>query len=242
MSPAPDQPGTRAKPDDGIKKAWLDILEPIGSPRAPSPSASKRIIFWCNPNQYTIAMSANWKHEPKKEESKPEFTGTQPRTLTLEMFLDDRLEQLSRSGDVASTVNLLFSCMEPTEKTRKAKNPVPPFVQFGWGRTVLFKAYVTSVSAKYTRFDADGRPNRAICSVTLKEFQLEIKLQNPTSGTPEASRVHQVVQGDTLASIAFAEYGRADIWRALATVNGIDNPSDLKPGRRLLLPDELPRS
>jgi hypothetical protein len=52
-----------------------------------------------------------------------------------------------------------------------------------------------------------------------------------------------VVQGDTLPGVAYQEYGDAALWRAVADVNGIDDPARLRPGRRLLLPtaDELLR-
>ena len=49
-------------------------------------------------------------------------------------------------------------------------------------------------------------------------------------------RVHVVVQGDNLAGIAYAEYGNAAHWRAIAIANSIDDPMRLRPGTRLLLP------
>ena len=65
--------------------------------------------------------------------------------------------------------------------------------------------------------------------------------QNPTSGGLAVRRAHQLVDGDTLASVAYAEYGDPAMWRPLAAFNGIDDPLRLRPGTRLLLPtlDEL---
>ena len=49
-------------------------------------------------------------------------------------------------------------------------------------------------------------------------------------------RVHTVVAGDTLASLAYREYGDPTLWRPLAAFNGIDDPLRLPPGATLLLP------
>ena len=45
-----------------------------------------------------------------------------------------------------------------------------------------------------------------------------------------------VVAGDTLASVAYAEYGDPTLWRPLAAFNGIDDPMRLPLGSALLLP------
>ena len=42
--------------------------------------------------------------------------------------------------------------------------------------------------------------------------------------------------GDSLASVAFGEYGDPTAWRALAAFNEIDDPLRVPTGRVLLLP------
>lgn len=42
--------------------------------------------------------------------------------------------------------------------------------------------------------------------------------------------------GDSLASIAYQEYGSSAFWRPLAIYNGIDDPMVLMRGQDLLLP------
>ena len=48
-------------------------------------------------------------------------------------------------------------------------------------------------------------------------------------------------EGDSLAVIAYREYGNPALWRPLADVNGIDDPMRVRPGRTIFLPtaDEL---
>ena len=66
--------------------------------------------------------------------------------------------------------------------------------------------------------------------------------QNPTSGAIAAHRSHLVIAGDTLASLAYAEYGDATLWRPLAAFNGIDDPLRIPEGTSVLLPpaEDLP--
>ena len=73
-------------------------------------------------------------------------------------------------------------------------------------------------------------------TVTLEELAGEAPKQNPTSGGLVPHRVHELVAGDTLAGIAYAEYGNPNLWRAVADLNHIDDPMRLRPGQRLMLP------
>jgi nucleoid-associated protein YgaU len=79
-------------------------------------------------------------------------------------------------------------------------------------------------------------PIRATCQVNLHEIPSKTKGQNPTSGALTAQRVHRVVAGDSLQSLAWREYGDASAWRSIAEANGIDDPNRLPTGTELLLP------
>ena len=52
--------------------------------------------------------------------------------------------------------------------------------------------------------------------------------------------MHRIVAGDSLASVAYAEYGDPTAWRALAAFNEVDDPLRVPTGTVLLLP--TPRS
>ena len=70
------------------------------------------------------------------------------------------------------------------------------------------------MSAKYTLFDGSGNPLRVSANITLEEVPTDPKGQNPTSGSREGRRRHVLTEGETLQSIAWAEYGDATLWRA----------------------------
>jgi hypothetical protein len=230
-----------------LQKAYIKLLEPsAGGPKGPT---GQQVTFRFNPKEYAVQKSAEWKRSATKgtmTTSMPEFTGSGPRQLSLELFLDgsDERGDTARDADVGKDVEVLFSCLAPDPKTLSAQKPLPPFVQFGWGTKVLFTAFVKSVNAKYTLFREDGTPIRATCTLSLEELPEESKKQNPTSGALAPTRTHVVVDGDTLPSIAWREYGSPELWRALAEANEIDDPMRLQPGDRLLVPaaDEAARA
>ncbi len=209
----------------------------LGSPR-------DRLEFQFNPKEFTIQKAATWTSKPARGAQKagpPEFTGSGPGKLSVEMFFD-------ASGTHDSTaviaVEKLFACCVPTEESLKDKKASPPLVLLKWGTTRSFPGYVTSVSAKYTLFASDGTPIRATCSVAIEEMPGVTAKQNPTSGAVAARRLHTLVVGDTLASVAFRQYGDPAMWRPLAAFNGIDDPLRVRPGTTLLVPavEELARN
>lgn len=213
-----------------LQRAFLALSEPStsGGKKGAGPDL---IEFAFNPKEFTLARTAEWKAKSSKKASMPEYAGTKPASVSLEMFLD-----ASEGGDITKQVDKLFSCVDPHPKTKRDK-PSPPFVSFGWGhQTYLERAVMKSVSVKYTRFRPDGAPIRAVASVVLEEIKPIEPRQNPTSGGIEARTERTVRAGDTLASIAYEELGTPTLWRAIAAANGIDDPFRVAIGRRLLVP------
>lgn len=229
----PGAPGSRPK----LEHAYLQIFEPSkdGSLAKSGPLLG-RIDFQFNPKELTLTKGAAWSRETTKSSEKsspPQYNGPQPSKLTLEMFFDATAKQ---DDSVVTRVEALFACCVPTGSSHDKKKSSPPWVLFRWGGLTSFLAYVSSVTAKYTVFTATGLPIRAVCTVTLEELAAEPGGQNPTSGALTPRRVHTVVEGDTLPSIAYLEYGDASMWRAVARANDIDDPLRLPAGRDLLLP------
>ena len=154
----------------------------------------------------------------------------------MEIFFD-AFEELA--GDVSKDVDTLFTWTKPTPVSRTAGSPQPPLLMFQWGTSSAlsdFRGFLSSVSARYTLFRIDGTPIRATCNIRLEEVPQETARQNPTSGTRPGMRMHVLTEGETLHSVAWAEYKQARYWRGLAAFNGIDDPLRLAPGTSILLP------
>jgi nucleoid-associated protein YgaU len=219
-----------------LEKAKLKLFDP--SPAGGGGGGKDRgsIPFQFNPKEVTIQKSAKWERKTAKKAKSagpPEFSGAEPCKLTVEMFFD---ASGNHDGSVVAAVEQLFSCCVPTEESRGKEKPTPPLVVLQWGKIASFPAFVTSVSVKYTLFSPDGVPIRALCSVAMEEMPNEPWRQNPTSGGPSVRRSHRMIDGDTLASLAFAEYGDPTMWRAIAKYNRIDDPLRLPSGSVLVLP------
>ncbi len=220
-----------------LEHAYLLLHEPSpdGTLSKPGPQIGK-IVFQFNPTELSVSKASSWERETgtgNKKSGPPQYKGPLPSKLSLEMFFDASDTQ---DNSVVKSVEQLLSCCVPTVASHQKDKGSPPWVLFRWGGLTGFLAYVSSVTAKYTLFAPSGLPIRAICTVALEEIAGEAPRQNPTSGGLVPRRVHVLVEGDNLAMLAYREYGDAARWRAVADLNGIDDPMRLRPGRTLLLP------
>jgi nucleoid-associated protein YgaU len=200
---------------------------------------SKELKFRFNPKEYSIQKSATWNrptNKSAKSSTKPEFGGVQPQSLSMELFFDD---WENPDADLVADIKSLLEWLKPTEESINKKKPQPQILKLQWGSNSSlseFKGFLKSVSVKYTMFKPDGKPVRATANIALEEVPDEPKGTNPTSGSLAGRRTYTVSAGDSLHSVAYAEYGEPGLWRALAVFNGIDDPLRVAPGVRLLLP------
>jgi hypothetical protein len=191
-----------------------------------------------NPKEYSITKSATWKTTPVSSSAATgttQFIGANPRQLQMELFFDS---WDSESGDVAADVSTLIGWTNPTQESIRNHTPQPPILIFHWGtsETPSFEAYLLSVNAHFTLFQPDGTPARATASISLQETPQSAQRQNPTSGGVPGRRTHTVAFGDSLQSIAYAEYRSPALWRGIAEANAIDDPFRLEAGTALMIP------
>jgi len=123
---------------------------------------------------------------------------------------------------------------------------VPAPLTFTWGPPMvgfMYDVKLTSCRVVYERFSPAGIPIRAKISLEMEEVPsiLGSLPTNPTSGGLPGRRSHTVADGESLQSIAMANYGTPALWRRIAEVNGIQNPSRVRAGTVIYLPnaDEL---
>lgn len=219
------------------------VLKVEGGPQAPADGgdAVGELEFMYNPAEITTSKAANWNRPPArgaKSASKPEYHGAGPQAVQMEIWFDawDKPD-----ADITASVKALMSWTKPTKKSM-AGAPQPPILTFEWGSSQVFQGYrcfLKSVSAKYVLFKPDGTPIRASCTIALEEVPEETPAQNPTSGSRESRRSHLLNDGDSLASVAYQEYGDANLWRGIAAFNEIDDPLRVAPGTRILVPSIL---
>jgi Contractile injection system tube protein len=214
-----------------LQKAMLLVVQGSGVPT--------ELRFKYNPEQYSVEKSAEW-HRPQASGAQstppPQYVSGNPAKVSMEIFFDAFEDP---AGDVSGDVDTLFAWTKPCPPTIDNGLPQPPLLAFQWGASSVlsdFQGFLRSVSARYTMFRSDGTPVRATCSISLEEVPVEAARQNPTSGTQPGMRMHVLTEGESLHSVAWAEYGQARLWRALADFNGIDDPLRVPVGTTLLLP------
>lgn len=222
-----------------------------------SSSATKAVIFrldrngkpvgsgiecMFNPTEYTFAKQNSWTVGEATGGNSAEmvFSKGEPATLQMELLFDT-YGNGKRNEDVRTYTDQIWELMMVDPDLTQGGNdrPWPPKVRFQWGKTWTFNAVITSLSQKFTLFLADGTPVRATLQVSFKQIEDTRKLgaQNPTSGGEGGERVWRVNAGDTLAWIAYQEYGDPNRWRAIAAANRIDNVRRLTPGALLVIPN-----
>ena len=197
-------------------------------------SSVEMVVFRINPSSVTLTKTAQWTTHQNADGSSPtpQFVGANPRTLSTQVLLDT----WDGTGDVAVDVERLLSWTCATRESYGQAVPQPPLVTLIWGEMRYFSAYLKSVTVVYTLFGDEGRPVRATVDLILEETPDDAARQNPTSGGIAGRSVTVVQAGDSLASIAYREYGKAGMWRPLARANGIDDPLRLAPGTTLVVP------
>src|SRR5690606_20354701 len=114
----------------------------------------------------------------------------------------------------------------------------PPKVKVEWAGDIFsggFEGVVESVKVRYTMFLPTGVPCRAVATVGLKQAAGV----SAGGNSPDIAKERVVKRGETLQSIAEAEYRNAGEWRRIADANNIDDPLNLEPGAKLLIPPIL---
>jgi nucleoid-associated protein YgaU len=167
-----------------------------------------------------------------------EFGGGQPATLQMQLFFDT----YAAGEDVRKKyTDAIWQLMmvDPKLKDGKTKKSRPPKVRFQWGSAWTFDAVITSITQKFTLFNSHGTPVRATLDITFQQIKDEslFPKQNPTSGGVGGERVWIVNEGDTLAWIAYKEYGDSSQWRRIADANRLTQVRRLTPGTVLEIPN-----
>jgi len=209
-------------------------MSPIPIPGLGSSDADSEVTFMFNPTEYSLTRTVTLHNDDadKQVGGNAQFLGTGPLKLSLKLFFDDFA---SAKGDVTPKINKLFAWQEPGDKKDS-----PPLVKLEWGTNKMlskFEGVITSVTANYTVFNKSGTPIQATVDLSIEQAKPQpAPGSNPTSRAKDARRIHVMVEGESLASIAHTEYGNPGYWRALAEFNDIDDPLRVRPGANLIIP------
>lgn len=202
---------------------------------------SNAIVFTFNPSQISFSRAVKYNRDPKEAHGDPpaQFTGTDATTLTLALLLD--AVGAADTSVVQSQIDQLvaWTTVPPDAQTTAAS---PPRVVFSWGRLAIsggptFVGFLEQLKVTIEMFERDGTPLRATVNLSLKSDVGPPGGTNPTSGAERSRRRRVLERGQTLQWLAYDEFGDPAAWRAVAELNGIDDPTRVRPGVEVLLPD-----
>lgn len=197
----------------------------------------EELTFPINPESVTFTDRAAPNRSENLGSGPPQKQGgaKEPRTISFSVVFD--------TYEARKDVREVY-----IKKLSKIARPDPelhiqPTVHFCWGKLsaeddVMFAADLEDFQVKYTMFLPDGTPVRCAVDLTLKEVE-DPNEHAKLFQSPDHAKLHTVKRGDTLQNIAFREYDSPNEWRRIADANGIDDPMNLEPGTRLLVPPIL---
>ncbi|HEY8147691.1 MAG TPA: peptidoglycan-binding protein [Vicinamibacteria bacterium] len=211
------------------------IIEVEAKDRGPNLPAVIPVQF--NPPEYTLAKAAQIAEIAIPGIDAPilQFVRGQTQTLALELFFDT-----TRAGSTETKVvdvRLMTGVVAQLGRIQPNTH-APPRIRFIWGLGLSFRAIVDNVQQKFTLFNPAGIPVRATLTVSFKEYRtLEEQLKELNLQSADHTKRRVVRRRDTLARIAFEEYGDASQWRAIA--DDPENRTVLADLRRLIPGTEL---
>jgi hypothetical protein len=196
-----------------------------------------------NPEEYTIQRDVNYAQTGVAGLGGPitQFVHGNVQTLQMELLVDtyeshrEGSKVLNRAGEnVRNLTDKLLRLMDIEPSIH-----APPVLIFAWGR-LSFRCVLASANQRFVLFLSDGTPVRARLQVTFNSFtNIDLEARELKRETANFTRIHVLLQGESLSGIAAQVYGNPELWRPIALRNGIDDPRSLPSGLRLVIP-QLP--
>lgn len=231
-----------------------NILIPVEKMRITDLDNNETFEVLYNPQSYVRNKTVNYKPISLIGSDAPlvQFQSGGMETLSFELFFDSVSAGSEVGGNFIDRAKFAVNSLLPTiaglidvrEYTKKITDLMyidddlhrPPELKVEWS-SLQFKGFLYSCEQKFVRFDEHGQPVRAFLTCTFIESRDVQKLYvaNPLN-SPDTTKYHTIRQGDSLWSLASAEYGDAGQWRVIAASNGLSNPRALRTGEMLVVP------
>jgi hypothetical protein len=192
-------------------------------------------IAMFNPENLAINETLNWdkKEAVGKDGSDPTFTGSQPRTFTIDLVLDGT--GVNNNGiKIPVTAQVLLFRSITTVIKGTVHRPNYLLVQYG---TFLCNCCINYSTVTYTMFDMTGLPIRARISASFTERKPASlgSILNMLS-SPDLTHVIQVKEGDLLPLLTYQVYNDQSYYLQVAKVNKLKNFRKLAAGTSLTFP------
>lgn len=202
---------------------------PLAKARILVEATGEQFEVMFNPEEYTLNKDNNFASQNVPGLSGPilQFVHGNMRTLDMELFFDT----YERQRDVREETRRITDLLSINRDLH-----APPIIEITWA-SLQFRGVLARASQKFILFFSDGRPARARITCTFNEFLDPAReAKEVDRQTADFTKVHSVVEGETLSGIASRLYEDPAMWRPIAIANEIDNPRELTAGQSLLIP------
>jgi len=240
-----------------VKKMSISPTTELLGHIMPNPLSGVSVLY--NPKSYKRTAMMRPGHEPKKDEDPKQQTGKGRvvEIIEVDFFLDTfsagieivgtslskALDGLKFEGnailpsaakllDVNTYVDQIYGLCFPNPKEHS-----PAVVSLNWGSSLEFNCILGKCSVTYTKFKETGIPVRAIMHCVFQGVDtVEEQEKLFPDESPDTSKFHTLVEGETLNDISMIAYDNPGSWRPIAQANGIKNPRILRTGQTIHMP------
>ena len=165
-----------------------------------------------------------------------QFVGTGTTKLSLQLWFDVSGQDDETENPVIDVRNLTKNVAYFMTPKEEGKHLVIPAVRFLWG-SFSFDGVMDSLDESLEYFSREGIPLRASMSFGLTQQKIVAFTGAPGTGaspggagpTPGTQPLTAARQGESVQAMVARGPAGAD-WKAVASVNGIENPRLLQPG------------
>jgi len=129
-----------------------------------------------NPKEVALSRTVPWgpKQHVGGTELDPEFTGSQPRSMDLELFFDSVETGYPLQG-IITNLETMATPMDHTATNETKRRPHYCLVTWGQGERAAFppmRCVIESVTTRITMFARDGAPLRLVANIKVREARL----------------------------------------------------------------------
>jgi hypothetical protein len=202
--------------------------------------AHKSIEVLFNPGEYRLAKDNTFAQAAVPGLGSPllQFVHGNLRTLEMELFFDtyEGHRHAARVvnpplSDVRTLTQPVVDLLEINPETH-----APPRLLFAWGE-LKFTGVLARATQRFTMFLESGVPVRATVEVSFNELKSGLEeAREVKRRTADYSRLHEVGDDETLASLSSRYYDDPRKWRAIAMANDLEDPRRLAVGVALRIP------
>jgi nucleoid-associated protein YgaU len=190
-------------------------------------TTGQQIQVMYNPEQYSLDQGNNIAEIgiPGLNAPPIQYVRGKGRILSMELFFDS----YELSADVRQFTDPVTGLLATLPSTF-----APPILLFVMG-SFSFRCVLMEAAQRFTMFAIDGMPVRSTLNVRFHEY-VDVTVAIESGFFIAAPVVTNVIQGDTVSSIASRVYGDPTRWRDIANANNVENPFNLPTGQPLVIP------